>query len=156
MWKYNRRTWIVEACMDEGWVLQKKIEASFSISFFHPQVVSPVNINAIFSMHITFFLFLINRQQSWRSPKTSRKYSQKKLTFVCKGIQTWRYSPPICSNFSYKPRLFFLLFLFSLCVFVTWFLQRVTQKQGSSSSNYELSIQCAQREVQRSLMSETP
>ncbi|XBI35805.1 hypothetical protein VPH35_121443 [Triticum aestivum] len=31
-----------------------------------------------------------------------------------------------------------------------------TQKQGSGSSNYELSIQCAQREVQRSLMCETP
>ncbi|XP_037462102.1 uncharacterized protein LOC119333234 [Triticum dicoccoides] len=30
------------------------------------------------------------------------------------------------------------------------------KKQGSNSSNYELSIQCAQREVQRSLMCETP
>uniref|UniRef100_A0A8R7QRX5 Uncharacterized protein n=1 Tax=Triticum urartu TaxID=4572 RepID=A0A8R7QRX5_TRIUA len=30
------------------------------------------------------------------------------------------------------------------------------KKQGSSSSNYKLSIHCAQREVQRSLMCETP
>ena len=53
-----RPVWMKDECYN------KKIEASFSISFFHPQVVSPVNINAIFSMHITFFLFLINRQRS--------------------------------------------------------------------------------------------